>query len=330
MQEPSYPENESIRIETLRSLNILDTPSEERFDRLTRLAKRLFAVPIAMVSLIDVNRQWFKSCIGANFKETPRNISFCGHAILGNDILIIPDATLDQRFYDNPLVTDEPKIRFYAGVPLVVGDSIKVGTLCLIDHQPRTLSEEEQELLRDLGQLAEQELAAIRLATIDELTQISNRRGFKSLATHALNLCKRMNKPASLFFFDLDLFKDINDRYGHAEGDRALVGFSKILQETFRESDVIGRLGGDEFVALLTNADLTESQLILHRLDQIREGFNKQEARGYDILCSIGTIEFDANRHQSVDDLLQDGDRLMYQQKQAKRTKASAKTYRQE
>jgi len=319
MQEPNYPQNESIRIDTLRSLNILDTPSEERFDRLTRLAKRLFAVPIALVSLIDVNRQWFKSCIGLEVTETARNISFCGHAILENDILMIPDATLDERFYDNPLVTDEPKIRFYAGVPLVVANGSKVGTLCLIDRQPRTLNDEEQELLRDLGHLAEQELAAIHLATIDELTQISNRRGFKALSAHALNLCKRLNRTASLFFFDLDLFKEINDRYGHAEGDRALIGFSKILQETFRESDVIGRLGGDEFVALLTNADQTDSQLVLKRLDQIRTKFNQREARGYDILCSVGMVEFDPHRHQSIDDLLQDGDRLMYAQKQMKR-----------
>jgi len=320
MQEPHYPENESIRIDTLRSLNILDTPSEERFDRLTRLAKRLFAVPIALVSLIDVNRQWFKSCIGLDVTETARNISFCGHAILGNEILMIPDATLDERFYDNPLVTDDPKIRFYAGVPLVVPNGCKVGTLCLIDRQPRILSDDEQELLKDLGRLAEQELAAIHLATIDELTQISNRRGFKTLSTHALNLCKRLKRSASLFFFDLDFFKEINDRYGHAEGDRALIGFSKILQETFRESDVIGRLGGDEFVALLTNADQTDGQLVLKRLDQIRTNFNQREARGYDILCSVGMVEFDPLRHQSIDDLLQDGDRLMYAQKQMKRT----------
>ncbi len=319
MQEPNYPQNESIRIDTLRSLNILDTPSEERFDRLTRLAKRLFSVPIVLVSFIDVNRQWFKSCIGLNIRETARNISFCGHAILGNDILMIPDATLDERFYDNPMVTDEPKIRFYAGFPLVVANGNKIGTLCLIDRQPRTLTEEELELLRDLGHLVEQELAAIHLATIDELTQISNRRGFKALSIHALNLCKRLNKPASLFFFDLDFFKEINDRYGHAEGDRALIGFSKILQETFRESDIIGRLGGDEFVALLTNADQSEAQLVISRLDQVRNEFNQREARGYDILCSVGMVEFDPNRHQSVDDLLQDGDRLMYAQKQMKR-----------
>ncbi|PZO42637.1 MAG: GGDEF domain-containing protein [Pseudanabaena frigida] len=321
MQVPACPLNEDVRVASLRSLNILDTNPEERFDRLTRLAKRLFGVPIALVSLIDVNRQWFKSSQGLELSETSRDISFCGHAILGDDILIIPDATLDDRFYDNPLVIDEPNIRFYAGVPLVIPNGSKVGTLCLLDRDPRTLNDEDLELLRDLARMAEQELAAVQLATIDELTQISNRRGFIALALHALNLCKRLNKPASLFFFDLDRFKEINDRYGHAEGDRALIGFSKILKESFRESDVIGRLGGDEFVVLLTNADRAESKLILQRLDRIRADFNQKANRGYDILCSVGMIEFDANRHQSVEDLLQDGDRLMYAQKQSKRTK---------
>jgi diguanylate cyclase (GGDEF)-like protein len=321
MQVPACPLNEDVRVASLRSLNILDTNPEERFDRLTRLAKRLFGVPIALVSLIDVNRQWFKSSQGLELSETSRDISFCGHAILGDDILIIPDATLDDRFYDNPLVIDEPNIRFYAGVPLVIPNGSKVGTLCLLDRDPRTLNDEDLELFRDLGRMAEQELAAVQMATIDELTQISNRRGFIALALHALNLCKRLNKPASLFFFDLDLFKEINDRYGHAEGDRALIGFSKILKESFRDSDVIGRLGGDEFVALLTNADREESKLILQRLDRIRADFNQKANRGYDILCSVGMIEFDANRHQSVEDLLQDGDRLMYAQKQSKRIK---------
>ncbi|MEE3718943.1 sensor domain-containing diguanylate cyclase [Tumidithrix elongata RA019] len=324
MKVPDLPDNEALRIATLRSLNILDTKPEERFDRLTRLAKRLFGVPIALVSLVDTNRQWFKSSQGLETTETSREVSFCAHTILGDDVLIVNDTKLDERFYDNPLVTNEPKIRFYAGVPLVIPNGSRLGTLCLIDQDPRTLSDEDLELLRDLGHIAEQELAAVQLATMDELTQLSNRRGFIALALHALNLCKRLHKPASLFFFDLDLFKEINDRYGHAEGDRALIGFSKILKEAFRESDVIGRLGGDEFAVLLTNTDLTESQLILNRLDRIRADFNKQEARGYDICCSVGAIEFDASRHQSIEDLLQEADQLMYVQKQTKRTKAAS------
>jgi GAF domain-containing protein len=168
MKEPNYPENEDVRISTLRSLNILDTNPEERFDRLTRLAKRLFGVPIALISLIDVNRQWFKSQQGLVLSESPRSTSFCGHAILGDDILIVSDALLDERFYDNPMVTDDPQIRFYAGVPLFVHNGSKVGTLCLIDRDPRSLSDEDKELLHDLGKIAEQELVAIQMATIDD------------------------------------------------------------------------------------------------------------------------------------------------------------------
>ena len=322
MKAPEYPKNEDIRVAALRSLDILDTEPEERFDRLTRIAKRLFKVPIALVSFVDINRQWFKSCQGLEVKEMPRDISFCGHAILGDDIFIISDTLLDDRFYDNPLVINEPRIRFYAGIPLVISNEIRVGTLCLIDREPRILSEEDKELLRDLGQMAVQDLTLVQLATIDELTQISNRRGFSALALHALSLCKRMNKPASLFFFDLDFFKEINDRFGHAEGDIALINFSKILKDAFRESDVVGRLGGDEFVALLTNANQTETNLILHRLEKVLDEFNNQhKSRGYEIVYSVGVVAFDPTRHLSINDLLAEGDRLMYEQKRNKRIK---------
>ena len=322
MKAPEYPKNEDIRMAALRSLDILDTEPEERFDRLTRIAKRLFKVPIALVSFVDINRQWFKSCQGLEVKEMPRDISFCGHAILGDDIFIISDTLLDDRFYDNPLVINEPRIRFYAGIPLVISNEIRVGTLCLIDREPRILSEEDKELLRDLGQMAVQDLTLVQLATIDELTQISNRRGFSALALHALNLCKRLNRPASLFFFDLDFFKEINDRFGHAEGDLALINFSKILKDAFRESDVVGRLGGDEFVTLLTNANQSETNLILHRLEKVLEEFNNQhKSRGYEIVYSVGVVAFDPTRHLSINDLLAEGDRLMYEQKRNKRIK---------
>lgn len=322
MQAPEKPENEDIRIVALHSLNILDTDPEERFDRLTRLAKRLFGISFAMVNLIDINRIWTKSSQGIEIIESPRETSFCGHTVLGDDILVIPDALSDQRFCDNPFVIGDPKVRFYAGVPLVVTNGSKVGTLCLVDRTPRTLSDEDKELLRDLGKIAEQELVALRMATIDDLTQISNRRGFISLAIHAINLCKRLKKPASLFFFDLDLFKEINDCYGHAEGDRALIGFSRILKKAFRESDVIGRLGGDEFVALLTNSDYESSNLILSRLEAIRKEYNQEVSRGYEILCSVGIVEFDPHRHNTIEDLLEEADRLMYAQKQTKRAKS--------
>lgn len=318
MKVPDYPGNEATRLKTLHALNVLDTASEERFDRLGRLAKRLFNVPIVLVSLVDINRQWFKSRVGLDVCETSRDISFCGHAILGDDIFIVEDTLLDERFYDNPLVLNEPKIRFYAGIPLTISHDSKIGTLCLIDRDPHVFSEEDQSLLRDLGRMAEQELVAVQLATMDELTLLSNRRGFMVLASHALNLCKRLHKPVLLFFFDLDLFKQINDQYGHAEGDRALISFSQVLKAAFRESDVVGRLGGDEFVVLLSNATLDQGQQSLKRLAQMLETHNAQEARDYNIRFSVGTIEFDPNQHESIADLLQAADALMYRQKKEK------------
>lgn len=324
MQEPSRPQDEAKRLETLRALKILDTSAEERFDRITRLAKRLFGVPIALVSLVDDDRQWFKSCQGLNASETPRDISFCGHAILGSDVFMIPDAAKDARFQDNPLVTSQPHIRFYAGCPLIVPNGSKLGTLCVIDRNPREFNEDDLDLLRDLARMAEQELAAVQLATMDELTMISNRRGFEALSRHALNLCRRLGKPASLLFFDLDQFKPINDRFGHAEGDRALTEFARMLRENFRESDVLARLGGDEFAVLLTNSSAEECGVILGRLRRLIHDYNREAQRGYDIVYSVGAVEFEEARHEGITDLMAEADALMYDDKRRRRESAEA------
>lgn len=320
MLAPRKPDDEAARLKNLHSLKLLDTAPEERFDRLTRLARRLFDVPIALVSLVDANRQWFKSSAGLDASETPREISFCGHAILQDQILEICDAEQDERFHDNPLVTDKPGIRFYAGHPLGLEDGSKLGTLCLLDTRPRKLNDEERELLRDLARMAEQEMVAVQMASMDELTLLSNRRGFRTLAQHALNVCDRLSRPATLLFFDLNDFKPINDRYGHAEGDNALKTFADVLRIAFRESDVIGRLGGDEFVALLTGSSHVEIAAIMARLQEILDERNAMLQRGYDIRFSVGQIEYDPQRHQSIDTLLADADAAMYTQKQALRS----------
>jgi diguanylate cyclase (GGDEF)-like protein len=315
MLSPATPLNESSRLETLRSLKILDTSPEERFDRLTRLAKRLFGVPIALISLVDADRQWFKSCQGLDASETPRDVSFCGHAILSDEILMVPDALLDERFHDNPLVVGDPNFRFYAGCPLSVPNGSKLGTLRLIDVEPRTLDEGDRELLRDLTRMAEQEIAAVQLATMDELTLLSNRRGFMALGRHALSLCNRLGRGASLLFFDLDGFKQVNDRFGHAEGDRALVAFSALLMKIFRDSDVLGRLGGDEFVVLATNCTNAESQAAVQRLQQAVDAHNRDSRRGYEIRFSVGDVAYAQAQHASIDALLAEADARMYERK---------------
>jgi GAF domain-containing protein len=155
-QSPLAP-NEDERIAVLHALGILDTPREERFDRITRVAAALFDVPIALVSMVDVNRQWFKACFGLDDRETDRSASFCSHAILRDEVLVIEDTLHDERTSDNPLVLGPPKVRFYAGQPLKAR-GLNMGTLCVIDTEPRRFEEFDGQLLRDLAYWAELEL----------------------------------------------------------------------------------------------------------------------------------------------------------------------------
>ena len=150
-----------MRPASLRELKILDTEPEERFDRITRLAAALFNVPMALISLVDENRQWFKSCLGSNAKETPRDAAFCAHVIYSRKPMIVPDAFQDPRFADNPLVINDPRIRFYAGYPLILDNGSCIGTLCLLDTRPRTLEQPDLERLHDFADLALREVLAV-------------------------------------------------------------------------------------------------------------------------------------------------------------------------
>jgi hypothetical protein len=145
------PQNETKRLKVLWQYEVLDTVPEEVFDDLTELAARICEAPIALISLVDENRQWFKSKIGVTVSETSRDVSFCAYAIAQSDLFIVPDATQDKRFASNPLVTSEPKIRFYAGAPLITPDGHALGTLCVIDKVPRELRPEQQQALRILA-----------------------------------------------------------------------------------------------------------------------------------------------------------------------------------
>lgn len=319
MKIPDFPSDENERLEDLKSLDVLDTAPEEKFDRLTRMAKRMFDVPIALVSLVDENRQWFKSCIGVDVNETPRDISFCGHAILGDEIFLIEDASKDERFFDNPLVTDGPKIRFYAGCPLKLPNKRKMGTLCIIDSKPRHFDDEDLEILRDLAVMVENELAALHVATIDELTKISNRRGFAMLCEKSLAYVGRHNIETCLAYFDLDNFKPINDEYGHREGDNALCAFSNLLLEHIRESDIFGRLGGDEFSVLFTGATLEDIETVLEAFEEKVDEYNKVSEKPYDIEFSYGVVEYDAGIHENLKQLLELADKKMYENKEKKK-----------
>ena len=151
MRGPRTPDDEEARLRELARFEVLDTEPEAEFDNLTRLVASLLDVPIALVSLVDETRQWFKSRHGLEAEFTSREVSFCGHVVAEGQALVVGDAFMDERFADNPLVTGEPRVRFYAGYPLRTQNGHVLGTLCAIDHEARTLEPAEAELLRSLA-----------------------------------------------------------------------------------------------------------------------------------------------------------------------------------
>ncbi|MGD2045424.1 MAG: sensor domain-containing diguanylate cyclase [Gemmatimonadota bacterium] len=306
------PSDEAQRLQSLHALGILDTAPEERFDRLTRIARRFFRVPIALVSLVDADRQWFKSRNGLEDEELPREYSFCAYAILDSDhVMVVRDARSDERFSSNPLVTGSPEIRFYAGCPVKAPDGSALGTLCVIDHEPRDLEADDATVLTDLAELVENEIRSLALATTDDLTDLANRRGFEAIAVHTLAVCLRVEKPATLLLFDLDEFKNVNDTLGHAVGDQVLRKFSKHLLSTFRDSDVVARLGGDEFCVLLSGAGTSD---IDRPLTELRELMGEDDG-GATTTFSVGAATYDPDRHRTIADLLIQADEDMYADK---------------
>jgi len=305
------PQNDPERLAVLHALDVLDTPPQARFDHVTRLARRVFDVPIALITLVDRERQWFKSRVGLPATQTPRDVSFCAHAILQDEVMVVPDASQDRRFHDNPLVTGEPHIRFYAGCPLQTPDHVKLGTLCILDRCARRLEDDDRALLRDLAQMVSQDLISAQIAAEDPLTGLMNRRGFEQLAPRVLQACERSGQPVGLMYFDLDRFKRINDQHGHAEGDRALRLFATALRQSFREDDIVARLAGDEFVAVLPSADAGQGDLIRERLASALADVVQREHLPYPLVASAGFAAYDPARHADFAAVLAEADHAM-------------------
>ena len=323
MLKPPLPLDENARLLSLHSLRILDTPCEERFDRITRMTKRVFDVEICLISLVDSNRQWFKSGQGLDVCETNREISFCGHAICDEEVLVVTDASKDERFHDNPLVTGAPHVRFYAGCVVHGPNGHRIGTLCLIDQNPRSFTDEDVATLRDLAAMVDDEISVSSQVTVDDLTKVANRRGFHLIAGHMLSLCQRAGTEAELAFFDLDGFKDINDTHGHAAGDELLKHFAGLLIKCFRTADVVARLGGDEFVVLMAGSN-GAAEVAVERLKQLADQAECDVQKK--LAWSVGFMPLDPDRHDTIERLLADADSRMYEDKVRRRT-ANAERY---
>lgn len=317
---------EEERLNALHRLEVMDTEPEEAFDRITRLAKAVLNMPMVTVSFVDRDRQWFKSHQGMSVPGSARDISFCTHTIQDSQTMIVPDALADPRFAKSPLVLNDPHIRFYIGVPLRTRDGYNVGALCSMDTKVRHLSQAEVNILEDLAKLVVDELELRLLASTDTLTGAMSRRSFNDQANRDVALAKRHNKHLSCALIDVDHFKAINDKYGHAAGDLALQHIVSTCQASLRASDYIGRMGGEEFAVMLPETPLIIALEVAERLRKAIESesftLSGQEVR---LTASIGVAACEGDV-QTTDVLLHHADLAMYEAKSTGRNRVSCYT----
>ncbi|WP_298715908.1 sensor domain-containing diguanylate cyclase [uncultured Oceanisphaera sp.] len=328
--------DEEARLATLASYCILDTPPDTAFDEITELASLICDTPIAVINFVGRNRQWFKSEKGLGVKETPLNISICAHVLLQSELFIIPDTSQDPRFVHNPLVTGKPFVRFYAGTPLKSPGGLPLGTLCVLDHRPRELTEIQRVALSTLANQVMRNLELIRvqqaqsgliqqlqsaqqelthLAATDPLTGLYNRRAFEERLSQEHALIQRGQSPAALMMMDLDYFKVINDDFGHKAGDRVIEHFAQVCRNVFRQSDLIGRWGGEEFVVLLPDTTESEAWQAAERLHQVlrQTRIEYDEQISLSITVSIGL--FSLSKDRELEEAMRLADTLLYQAK---------------
>ena len=295
---------EERRHQALLDLSILHTPAEAEFDEIVALASEICGAPISQISLLDTDYQWIKASVGIAARETPIIHSFCAHAIRQEGLFLVEDASVDARFVSNPMVVGDPGIRFYAGMPLYTAEGVAIGALCVVDTVSRTLSagqaraltilsrqvqarlelrSEREHLLQALSAnrkltdelrhgnqilaYANQQLE--RLATIDPLTCLLNRRSFEDKVDADFSSALRKQHPLSILVLDVDDFKERNDSYGHRVGDEALRHVGSVLRKVLRSADSAARTGGEEFAVILPEATLEHAYTVACRIQDL-------------------------------------------------------------
>lgn len=319
---PISAATEACRLDTLASLDILDTPREPAFDRLTALCKRIFGVQMSTLTLIDGHRQWFKAEVGMTDRETDRRPALCSLAIEQDTPLVIPDTYEDPRVADNVFVRGNPFIRFYAGVQLKIS-GVNIGTLCIMDTAPRRFDAEALGILVDLAAVAVDELLLRNLSMQDSLTGALSRRAFRDEAKRLGSLANRHGHKLTLAVLDVDHFKGINDRHGHAVGDAVLSSVIATCRRSLRGSDIVGRIGGEEFGILLPHTDLASGMAAIEKARAAIAGQAVDTPCGpVPVTCSFGAASLLTGQH--FDDVLRNADLAMYSAKNAGRNQAIA------
>lgn len=332
MPAAPLPVDELSRLAALHKYDVLDTAPEKAFDDAVKLASAICGTPMAVVSLIDETRQWFKARVGIDDTETSRDVAFCAHAILHpKEMLVVPDATKDARFADNPLVLGEPDVRFYAGAPLVTSSGHALGTLCVIDSTPREMSPEHREALATLARTVVTQLELRRvsnelvvandhlrnLSFIDPLTGLGNRRALDVRLVEEMSRASRHDVPLALLMLDIDHFKSFNDNFGHVLGDDVLCCFAELLKMDIRQTDLVARYGGEEFAVLLPDTPEEGARQLAERY---RERVEKTNFPGQKITTSIGLAMWKP-RFERPEDFIDAADEALYAAKNGGRNK---------
>jgi diguanylate cyclase (GGDEF)-like protein len=316
MKSPAPPKNEAERLQILRQLQILYSPSEERFNRITRIARRTFDVPVALVTLIGEDKQWFKSSQGLADTETPREISFCGHAILRQEPLIIRNAEKNSDFFDNPLVVSGPGVRFYAGCPIRY-EGTPLGTLCVMDMAPREFTPSDVNALKSLAAWTENELTINRMSAaqtkllsklneserrsmIDPVTRVWNRTAMNQLLDMEFALAEREGTPMALLQVDVSGFDGIVERYGEISGDEILREVTQRIQTCVRPHDVVGCVNRHEILILLGGCNTMDAKTIAERISERI----KREAVNLDNKTITVSLNIGAASSPTVTDLM--------------------------
>ncbi|PPT93389.1 diguanylate cyclase [Xanthomonas theicola] len=348
MIKPRKPDNEAARLRALHALQIMDTEPEAAYDDLVGIAASLCDTPSALISLVGEERQWLKSQRNVALLSTARDDSFCGHAILApQQVLVVADAAVDPRFAFNRLVT-EAGVRFYAGAPLVSSEGLAVGALCVLDRRPRSLEPEQvvalQALSRQVMQLIElrrtshalawqlrerdwyeQQLAQyqssleslnadlLEQSRTDPLTGLLNRRAFATALMVNAEVAQMSASPLSVALLDLDYFKNINDLHGHDKGDAVLLALADMLRMQAPPGSLVARYGGEEFAVLLPGMDARQAML---ECEALRQETSLLQL-GVPLTASIGVAALQPP--ESAEQLLKRTDLALYQAKRAGR-----------
>lgn len=312
--------DEAGRIAALERYEVLDTPPEKPFEKITSLVQSVMGVPICAVSLVDRERQWFKSIQGLDATQTPRSISFCTHTIKTHEPLIVNDALEDDRFSSSPLVLEAPHIRSYAGVPLTTPDGYNVGALCAIDTVPRDFSDVQIGILRSFAALVVDELELRRIAERDHLTGALTRRGFVNQLSKEIARFQRHGRPSVLALLDVDYFKLVNDRHGHPAGDEVLKAVAEACRKLLRANDSFGRLGGEEFGLLLTESDEAGGRSAAEKFRRAIEELAIDVAGGIRVTASFGVASLTSSVSRP-EDWIAEADALLYDAKRQGRNR---------